>query len=250
MKSSHAFDGRIWSLGQARCYCLIGVSRYRLRYEATNLELFTGEFTIGRSSACNLALVDGLVSRRHAVLHVSPSEVVAEDLGSRNGILVNGEPAVGPRRLDHMDRIYIGAQELVLIDSQRVSIAPKPGASVICDSCGAVNGSSRRRCGDCGARLISEAAATRTEPPKSLASPHTWGGPENTRTETTRDVVEGIAAKAVELGRFREAERILFPHLDRLMERALNRQPLSRSGQRDEATLVARATRNALELRK
>ena len=76
-----------------------------------------GEFAIGRSSSCNLALADGLVSRRHAVLHVGPETVVVEDLGSRNGVAVNGVRINGPRRLAHMDRVYIGSQELVLIDA-------------------------------------------------------------------------------------------------------------------------------------
>ena len=40
--------------------------------------------------ACNLALADGLVSRKHAILHVGPDTVVVEDLGSRNGVAVNG----------------------------------------------------------------------------------------------------------------------------------------------------------------
>ena len=59
------------------------MSRFRLRYQATNLELRPGEeFAIGRSSACNLAVSDGLVSRKHALLLVEPESVVLQDLGA------------------------------------------------------------------------------------------------------------------------------------------------------------------------
>ena len=84
--------------------------RFRLRYQSTNLEMPLGEFAIGRSSSCNLALADGLVSRKHAVLHVGPDAVVVEDLGSRNGVAVNGIRINAPRRLAHMDRVYIGSK--------------------------------------------------------------------------------------------------------------------------------------------
>ncbi|TNF61372.1 MAG: FHA domain-containing protein, partial [Deltaproteobacteria bacterium] len=97
-----------------------GVPRFRLRYQSTNLEMPLGEFSIGRSSSCNLALADGLVSRKHAVLHVGPDAVVVEDLGSRNGVAVNGVRINGPRRVAHMDRVYIGSQELVLIDAAKL----------------------------------------------------------------------------------------------------------------------------------
>jgi pSer/pThr/pTyr-binding forkhead associated (FHA) protein len=75
------------------------LARYRLRYQSTDLEMPLGDFVIGRSSDCSLAVDDPLVSRRHAVLHVSADAVVAEDLGSRNGITVNGERTVGTQLL-------------------------------------------------------------------------------------------------------------------------------------------------------
>lgn len=215
---------------------------------STSFELSPGEFTIGRSSGCNLAVADGLVSRKHAILHVGDSEVVIEDNGSRNGVLVNGEVCRGPRPVHHMDRIYIGAQELVLIDDARVTVQPDAGPNVICDACGAVNGSTRRRCGDCGRRLGPWDGQTQEDPPRHPSVPHAWGGPEDTLTETTRDVIDGIAAKAIDLGRYEEAERILLPHMDRLLERARTNVPLSKSQDHDPEVLVANAARNALAL--
>ena len=64
---------------------------YRLRYLAHDLELPIGEFVVGRSTECQLSLDDPLVSRRHAVLRVRRDGVSVQDLGSRNGVLVNGD---------------------------------------------------------------------------------------------------------------------------------------------------------------
>jgi two-component system, NtrC family, response regulator AtoC len=49
-----------------------------------------GELVIGRSQSCEVFLDDQQVSRRHAVLHVQPSGVQLEDLGSHNGTLLLG----------------------------------------------------------------------------------------------------------------------------------------------------------------
>lgn len=212
------------------------------------MEMPLGEFAIGRSSSCNLALADGLVSRKHAVLHVGPDAVVVEDLSSRNGVAVNGVRINGPRRLEHMDRVYIGSQELVLIDAARV----KEGATdsdeyVVCESCGAINGSAKRRCGDCGKRLSSAAAQTIASKRGVDSSSHAWGA-EDTRTQRALDVIAGIASKAIAMGRFEEAERMLLPHLDTILERAMAHRPLSESEKDDADALFAGATGYALQL--
>jgi hypothetical protein len=226
-----------------------GVPRFRLRYQSTNLEMPLGEFAIGRSSSCNLALADGLVSRRHAVLHVSPEAVVVEDLGSRNGVAVNGVRINGPRRLAHMDRVYIGSQELVLIDAAKLMEATKETADyIVCESCGAINGAAKRRCGECGKRLTSTAAQTLLDPNSKVdSSSHAWGA-EDTRTARALDVIAGIASKSIAMGRFEEAERILLPHLDVLLERALAQRPLSDSERDDPNALFVGATTYALQL--
>ena len=182
------------------------------------------------------------------MLHVGEDEVVVEDMGSRNGLLVNGAPQPGTCRLKHMDRIYIGTHELVLIDGLRVTERPQAALHVVCDACGAVNGSTKRRCGECGRRLNGMGGVTYKEPPKFASEPHSWGGPENTMTETSRDVIDGIAAKAIELGRFQEAERILLPHLDRLKDRAVRGVPLSSAEDHDPDLLLHNASVNALRL--
>src|SRR5271156_2333112 len=87
---------------------------YRIRYLAHDLELPVGEFVIGRSAECQLSVDDPLVSRKHAVLRVTREGVVAADLGSRNGVLVNGVKIDGQRDLTDGDKVMIGSQELTL----------------------------------------------------------------------------------------------------------------------------------------
>jgi hypothetical protein len=88
--------------------------RFALRYRDHDLELTQGEFIIGRASSCQLSLDDPLVSRNHARLMVAADSVHLEDLGSRNGVKVNGERIQGSRALQHGDEIVIGGQEMVL----------------------------------------------------------------------------------------------------------------------------------------
>ena len=208
-----------------------------------------GEFAIGRSSSCSLALADGLVSRKHAVLHVGPEAVVVEDLSSRNGVAVNGVRINGPRRLAHMDRVYIGSQELVLIDAAKLKEGNKETADyIVCESCGAISGAAKRRCGECGKRLSSTGGETLVSTNSRVdSSSHAWGA-EDTRTARALDVIAGIASKAIAMGRFEEAERMLLPHLDTLLERALTHQPLSESEKDDPDALFAGATTYALQL--
>jgi pSer/pThr/pTyr-binding forkhead associated (FHA) protein len=89
--------------------------RYRLRYQQHDLELTVGTFLIGRSTECHISLDDPLASRQHAQLVVERDTVFVEDLGSRNGVRVNGEKIAGRRALTHGDRIAIGSQEMVLL---------------------------------------------------------------------------------------------------------------------------------------
>ena len=61
-------------------------------------------------------------------------------------------------------------------------------------------------------------------------------------------MIAGIASKAIAMGRFEEAERILLPHLDNILERALAHRPLSDSEKDDPNVLLAGATSYALQL--
>jgi hypothetical protein len=95
--------------------------RHSLRYNEHTLELPVGEFVIGRAANCQLSLDDPLVSRSHATLTVKLDAVVLADLGSRNGVCVNGDRIEGKRTLAHGDRISIGSQEMTLMSRRELA---------------------------------------------------------------------------------------------------------------------------------
>jgi DNA-binding CsgD family transcriptional regulator len=76
---------------------------------------------VGRSSDCWLRLEDGLVSRHHARFEERQGALWVEDLGSRNGVLVNQQRISGPTKLAHGDVIGIGLQSLELGDRHLIS---------------------------------------------------------------------------------------------------------------------------------
>ena len=94
------------------------VSRFRLRHGNHEMPLHDGDLVIGRSAATDLPLDDVLVSRRHVVIRISGDRAWIEDLGSRNGVLVNDMPLEGTATLSHRDRIRVGNQTLLFIDAQ------------------------------------------------------------------------------------------------------------------------------------
>jgi len=67
---------------------------------------------IGRHPDCDLVLDEPAVSRQHAALVPGDGGILIEDLRSRNGTTVNGEPLVGSRRLEHGDEVAICGQRL------------------------------------------------------------------------------------------------------------------------------------------
>jgi serine phosphatase RsbU (regulator of sigma subunit)/pSer/pThr/pTyr-binding forkhead associated (FHA) protein len=64
--------------------------------------------TIGRSASSTVQIVDKRVSRHHAVLRQTRDFFVVEDLGSKNGTLLNDEPLIGRVKLAFGDKLLIG----------------------------------------------------------------------------------------------------------------------------------------------
>jgi pSer/pThr/pTyr-binding forkhead associated (FHA) protein len=58
--------------------------------DGTVYEIPVGEFTLGRSSACNIVANENAVSKVHARIERAADQVVLEDLSSSNGTFVNG----------------------------------------------------------------------------------------------------------------------------------------------------------------
>jgi DNA-binding winged helix-turn-helix (wHTH) protein len=90
------------------------VSRpFSLAVLGRHLPLLDGENTIGRSPEATIQIDAPGISRRHARITVSRGQAALEDLASKNGTCVNGQPITGPTGLTHGDRIQFGAIEAV-----------------------------------------------------------------------------------------------------------------------------------------
>jgi hypothetical protein len=89
------------------------LGRYRLRFLLQELDLPRGTTVIGRSLDCNITIEDPLVSRQHARIVVDDQGGHVEDMGSRNGVRVNGLPIREATPLRDGDRIRIGTQDFV-----------------------------------------------------------------------------------------------------------------------------------------
>ena len=101
--------------------------QYPLRFMLQEFDLAHGETTIGRGENCTITIFDPLVSRRHVSIRVTDDEVVLEDLSSRNGMQINGQPFRGVRTLRDGNRIRLGKHELVFKEVEQVA-ATRRGA--------------------------------------------------------------------------------------------------------------------------
>lgn len=94
----------------------------RLKIEPAQGEIFDralegDELVVGRSSECDLSISDRFMSRRHARFFKRDDDWWLEDLGSRNGTLVNGAPLTEPRAMAAGDTIVLSGSTLRLTDS-------------------------------------------------------------------------------------------------------------------------------------
>ncbi len=78
---------------------------------------------LGRDDFADVPIVDGGISRRHAMVawNTEHSAFEVSDLGSRNGTMVNGEKVTAPRLLVRGDKIEIGIHTIL-----RVSFSDEP----------------------------------------------------------------------------------------------------------------------------
>src|SRR6478609_5130327 len=99
------------------------------------VDLPPGETLIGRSLDCQITLEDPLVSRVHARVLVHGDDAVVEDLGSRNGVKVNGVALRGSTRLKDGDRLRIGTQEVVVARIEPSALARHARATGVLRVC-------------------------------------------------------------------------------------------------------------------
>lgn len=69
--------------------------------------------TVGRSRECDVVLEDAGISRRHAEIRPGPEGWTVTDLGSTNGVRLNGRTVRGTEPLQPGDRVELGSTEIV-----------------------------------------------------------------------------------------------------------------------------------------
>jgi len=148
------------------------LARTRLRFLLHEIDLPKGVFVIGRSAGCHLTVDDPLISRSHAKITVTDDQITVEDLGSRNGVRVNGRLISGVVPIGDGTRLRVGTQEMILRRVEDALIAPRrnrsTGFMVHCTSCGVPFSTDDPACPNCGHADSVEETTTTTEQAWSL----------------------------------------------------------------------------------
>jgi predicted component of type VI protein secretion system len=77
-------------------------------------EVRVGQTVLGRHDSCQVVLDDPLTSRRHAMLEFDGAVLFVQDLGSVNGVVVNGRRIKGTQELKSGDELRLGGQLIQL----------------------------------------------------------------------------------------------------------------------------------------
>jgi len=172
--------------------------RYRLRFVLQELDLPQGGTIIGRSLDCHLTLEDPLVSRRHARIVVDETGAQIEDMGSRNGVRVNGAVIHEPVGLRNGDRVRIGTQDFVFccVDAGGRAHSRTTGQLRLCANCRLPYPRELLACPNCEA---TEQTDDDTLTGNGRSAAHAWN---------VQLMVESLE-RALRLSRLEDAERIV-----------------------------------------
>lgn len=108
--------------GRAPTPILVVTDPVQLRGQS--FALGKAEQRVGRAEECDIRVDDPGVSRCHAVIRRVGGEVIVEDAGSTNGVVVNKARVNGSAGLRSGDRIRLGGIEFAFVGG-----AGEPGAS-------------------------------------------------------------------------------------------------------------------------
>jgi pSer/pThr/pTyr-binding forkhead associated (FHA) protein len=75
-------------------------------------------FKLGRGDQCDLVIPDDDVSREHAAFERGPTGIAVRDLGSKNGVAVQGQLVAGTRLLRDGDIVGLGNTQLRVVDPE------------------------------------------------------------------------------------------------------------------------------------
>jgi hypothetical protein len=177
----------------------VRVARYRLRFLLQEFDLPKGVTLIGRSLDCHVTIEDPLVSRQHGRIVIDDEKAVIEDLGSRNGVKLNGVTVRGSVPLNDGDRLRIGTQDLVFcrVDPVGAAHAKTTGVLRLCANCRLPYPREMVACPNC--------EATEQTEEETLSGSF---GTERRHAWNVQLLVEALE-KALTLGRWSDADRIV-----------------------------------------
>jgi len=141
-------------------------ARYRLRFLLQEFDLAFGDTLVGRGYDCHITIYDPSISRHHARIVVDNERAMMEDLGSRNGCRINGNPLKELTELADGDRIRIGTQELVFSEvreQSQVHHHRKTGSLCYCGACSAAYAQEMDACPHCGSTARGKTQSTSTD---------------------------------------------------------------------------------------
>jgi hypothetical protein len=207
------------------------LARYRLRFLLQEFDLPRGITIIGRSLDCHLTIEDPLVSRQHARIVIDEAGASVEDMGSRNGVKVDGVTIKGPTALVDGMRLRIGTQDFLLcsVDVASKAHSKTTGVLRLCANCRMPYPREAPSCPNC------EATEQTDEDTLTGVGP---SEPQATRAWSAQLLVEALD-RALALGRVQDAERILRRATAQVEE------VVESGGQVDPASLAALAARAA-----
>ncbi|MBX2812300.1 MAG: FHA domain-containing protein [Myxococcales bacterium] len=88
---------------------------------------------VGRSPACELTLDDENISRRHCLVRRDTYGFSVQDLGSLNGVQLNGQRLLAEGRLQDGDELALGPIKLTFLDPPSRILHSLGGASRVCE---------------------------------------------------------------------------------------------------------------------
>ena len=184
-------------------------ARYVLEHGAARIALALGEHVIGRGADADIVVDNERVSRRHAKLTVTDAGVFVEDLGSVNGVRVDGAIVHGKLLVTPGTRLSISDEAFVLLLAEQNDAA----------------------------------RATQRVPTRDADDDH----PADVTTRRTQafGLMIGVIDKAIALGKPDEAERLIGSLLADVLEEAQRGrevQPAVAAAAAQAALKLARAT--------
>lgn len=202
--------------------------RYRLRFLSKEYDVGPTGLTLGRDPRSDIVLDDAMVSRSHARVVADSRGIRVEDLGSRNGLYLNGRRAAAVEVMRVGDVLTIGKQALTLLEAGPVQTTTDRSLRHTLPQIDVAD-------------LFAESDV---EPSIKTSALGSLLGPEDAtsirRLELLRLLGE-VAEKSVALGRPADAERVLSHVLEEV------RAGLAR-GKTTDPELVHHAARRALFL--